>query len=98
MPRRLSLAPVDLILYDTINSQNGGGGNPPCKVRTSGRWYKLKLTVNEEKTRIGKMQEGQFDFLGCTFERMYSTKTGKAIWATGHRRRASNAWSRKSMR
>ena len=39
---------------------------------------KLKLTVNEEKTRICKMPEGQFDFLGYTFERMYSTKTGKA--------------------
>jgi hypothetical protein len=39
---------------------------------------KLKLTVNEEKTRICRMPEGQFDFLGYTFERMYSTKTGKA--------------------
>ncbi len=39
---------------------------------------KLKLTVNEEKTRICKMPEGQFDFLGYTFGRMYSTKTGKA--------------------
>ena len=39
---------------------------------------KLKLTVNAEKTRICKMPEGQFDFLGYTFERMCSTKTGKA--------------------
>jgi RNA-directed DNA polymerase len=39
---------------------------------------KLKLTVNEEKTRICKMPEGQFDFLGYTFGRMYSPKTGKA--------------------
>ncbi len=39
---------------------------------------KLKLQVNEEKTRICKMPEGQFDFLGYTFGRMYSTKTGKA--------------------
>ena len=39
---------------------------------------KLKLTVNEEKTRICRMPEGQFDFLGYTFGRMYSTKTGKA--------------------
>ena len=38
----------------------------------------LKLQVNEEKTRICRMPEGQFDFLGYTFERMYSTKTGKA--------------------
>src|SRR5437016_9124307 len=39
---------------------------------------KLKLTVNEEKTRICKVPEGHFDFLGYTFGRMYSTKTGKA--------------------
>jgi RNA-directed DNA polymerase len=39
---------------------------------------KLKLQVNEEKTRICRMPEGQFDFLGYTFGRMYSPKTGKA--------------------
>jgi hypothetical protein len=39
---------------------------------------KLKLTVNEEKTRICKVPEGRFDFLGYTFGRIYSTKTGKA--------------------
>ena len=38
----------------------------------------LKLTVNEEKTRICKVPEGEFDFLGYTFGRMYSPKTGKA--------------------
>jgi group II intron reverse transcriptase/maturase len=39
---------------------------------------RLKLTVNEEKTRICKVPEGEFDFLGYTFGRMYSPKTGKA--------------------
>ena len=39
---------------------------------------KLKLTVNEEKTRICKVPEGTFDFLGYTFGRMYSARTGKA--------------------
>jgi RNA-directed DNA polymerase len=39
---------------------------------------KLKLTVNEEKTRICKVPEGKFDFLGHTFGRMYSARTGKA--------------------
>ncbi|WP_341318079.1 reverse transcriptase domain-containing protein [Paraburkholderia sp. IMGN_8] len=39
---------------------------------------KLKLTVNEEKTRICKVPEGEFDFLGFTFGRMYSATTGKA--------------------
>src|ERR1700716_1929640 len=37
---------------------------------------KLKLTVNEEKTRICKVPEGEFDFLGHTFGRMYSARTG----------------------
>src|ERR1700688_4755688 len=39
---------------------------------------KLKLTVNEEKTRTCKVPEGQFDFLGYTFGRLYSARTGKA--------------------
>ena len=32
----------------------------------------------EEKTRTCKVPEGQFDFLGYTFGRMYSARTGKA--------------------
>jgi group II intron reverse transcriptase/maturase len=44
---------------------------------------KLKLTVNEEKTRICRVPEGEFDFLGYTFGRMYSARTGKAY--LGHR-------------
>jgi RNA-directed DNA polymerase len=39
---------------------------------------KLKLTVNEEKTRICKVPEGTFDFLGFTFGRTYSRTTGQA--------------------
>jgi RNA-directed DNA polymerase len=39
---------------------------------------KLKLTVNEEKTRICKVPEEEFDFLGYTFGRMYSARTGQA--------------------
>ncbi|WP_202862272.1 MULTISPECIES: reverse transcriptase domain-containing protein [Sinorhizobium] len=39
---------------------------------------KLKLTVNEDKTRICKVPEGDFDFLGFTFGRMYSPITGHA--------------------
>jgi group II intron reverse transcriptase/maturase len=39
---------------------------------------KLKLTVNEEKTRICRVPEGEFDFLGYTFGRMYSPVTGNA--------------------
>src|SRR6195256_3882285 len=39
---------------------------------------KLKLTVNEDKTRICEVPEGEFDFLGFTFGRMYSQRTGQA--------------------
>jgi RNA-directed DNA polymerase len=39
---------------------------------------KLKLTVNEEKTRICKVPDGEFDFLGYSFGRMYSARTGQA--------------------
>ena len=39
---------------------------------------RLKLTVNEEKTRLCKAPEEEFDFLGFTFGRRYSAKTGKA--------------------
>lgn len=38
---------------------------------------KLKLTVNEEKTRVCRVPGEEFDFLGYTFGRMYSTRTGK---------------------
>ena len=39
---------------------------------------RLKLTVNEEKTQICKVPEGEFDFLGYTFGRLYKRQTGKA--------------------
>ena len=39
---------------------------------------KLKLEVNAEKTRICKMPADTFDFLGYTFGRAYSPRTGKA--------------------
>ncbi len=39
---------------------------------------KLKLTVNEDKTRLCRIPDESFDFLGYTFGRLYSPKTGKA--------------------
>lgn len=38
---------------------------------------KLKLTVTEDKTRLCKVPEETFDFLGYTFGRRYSATTGK---------------------
>src|SRR5471032_69025 len=46
--------------------------------RMRGIMSRLKLTVNEEKTQICSVPEGEFDFLGYTFGRMYSAKTGQA--------------------
>jgi len=43
---------------------------------------RLKLTVNETKTRVAKLPEERFDFLGYTFGRCYSTKTGHAYLGT----------------
>jgi len=43
---------------------------------------KLKLTVNEKKTRVCKLPEEKFDFLGYTFGRCYSPKTGRAYLGT----------------
>jgi group II intron reverse transcriptase/maturase len=43
---------------------------------------KLQLTVNEKKTRVCKLPEEKFDFLGYTFGRCYSMKTGRAYLGT----------------
>jgi RNA-directed DNA polymerase len=43
---------------------------------------RLKLTVNEEKTRLCHLPEERFDFLGYTFGRCYSPQTGRAYLGT----------------
>jgi RNA-directed DNA polymerase len=37
---------------------------------------KLKLTVNETKTRLCRLPDESFDFLGYTLGRNYDTRTG----------------------
>ena len=43
---------------------------------------KLKLTVNESKTRVCHLPEEKFDFLGYTFGRCYSTRRGRVYLGT----------------
>src|SRR6202047_27903 len=43
---------------------------------------KLKLTVNESKTRVCSVPEEKFVFLGYTFGKCYSPKTGRAYLGT----------------
>lgn len=43
---------------------------------------RLKLTVNEVKTRTCRVPQETFDFLGYTFGRCYSPKTGRAYLGT----------------
>jgi RNA-directed DNA polymerase len=47
-----------------------------------GIMMRLKLTVNERKTHVCRVPEQYFDFLGYTFGRCYSTKTGRAYLGT----------------
>jgi len=48
----------------------------------TGMMSKLKLTVNQTKTQVCQMPEETFDFLGYTFGRCYSPKTGRAYIGT----------------
>lgn len=41
---------------------------------------RLKLTVNEQKTRLARLPEETFDFLGFTFGRLHDRRTGRAYY------------------
>jgi group II intron reverse transcriptase/maturase len=43
---------------------------------------RIKLTVNEQKTKLRRVPAETFDFLGYTFGRCYSPKTGRAYLGT----------------
>ena len=43
---------------------------------------RLKLTINEAKTRVCQLPKDRFDFLGYTFGRCYSWRTGRAYLGT----------------
>jgi RNA-directed DNA polymerase len=48
------------------------------------RWMmqRLKLRINEAKTRVCQLPQERFDFLGYTFGRRYSSETGRAYFGT----------------
>lgn len=49
---------------------------------------RLRVTVNEEKTRVCRLPQDSFDFLGYTIGRCYSPKTGRAYIGTRPRKKA----------
>ena len=58
--------------------------NTAARAMTSmrGMMEKLRLTVNEQKTRPCRVPDESFDFLGYTIGRCYSPKTGKVYIGT----------------
>jgi group II intron reverse transcriptase/maturase len=58
------------------------GRGEPALATMRDMMRKLRLTVNERKTRVCKLPEEQFDFLGHTFGRCYSPQTGRAYLGT----------------
>jgi RNA-directed DNA polymerase len=58
------------------------GTAPEAMAAMRDMMQKLKLTVNEAKTHLCQMPEETFDFLGYTFGRCYSPKTGRASLGT----------------
>ena len=74
---------------DLVICCRGGAEQALAKMRDM--MSKLKLTVNETKTRVCSLPEEKFDFLGYTFGRCYSTRTGRPIWARYRLRSECNA-------
>jgi RNA-directed DNA polymerase len=50
--------------------------------------HRLKLTVNEQKTRLARLPTETFDFLGYTFGRVYHRRTGRAYYGGRPSRKA----------
>src|SRR5262249_23983343 len=51
---------------------------------------RLELTVHDPKTRLGRVPDESFDFLGYTIGRCYSPKTGRAFLGTRPSRKQVN--------
>jgi len=59
---------------------------------------KLRLTVNEEKTRLCRVPQERFEFLGYSFERCYAAGTGRAYLGTKPSRKKIAAVTRRISR
>jgi retron-type reverse transcriptase len=59
---------------------------------------RLKLTVNEEKTRICRVRKASSTSWGTRLGGCIRRGPARHAWACGPRRRASGAWSKRSMR
>src|SRR5262249_33678946 len=58
------------------------GTAAPAMAAMRAMMVELKLTVNEARTRLCRLPEETFDFLGYTIGRCYSKQTGKAYLGT----------------
>jgi RNA-directed DNA polymerase len=65
---------------DLVICCRGGGAQALDAMRNMMR--RLRPTVNDTKTRVCKLPEEKFDFLGYTFGRCYSPQTGRAYLGT----------------
>jgi RNA-directed DNA polymerase len=65
---------------DLVICCRGGGEQALAAMRDVMR--RLRLTVNENKTRVCSLPEEKFDFLGYMFGRCYSPQTGRAYLGT----------------
>ena len=57
-------------------------GAEPALATMRAMMSKLKLTVNDSKTRVCYLPEERFDFLGYTFGRCYSMRKGRVFLGT----------------
>lgn len=64
------------------------GGAEEAMVGMRRLMERLKLTINESKTHIRRLPEERFDFLGYSFGRYYSPKTGRAYLCAWPSRRS----------
>ena len=55
---------------------------PQAEAEMRDMMRRLKLTVNEQKTKLCRVPAETFDFLGYTFGRCYSPRTGRAYLGT----------------